>query len=62
MDTKWSFIWNRLRSIWTIPDLRNKILFTLGLLLVTRVLAYITVSLSPPGTGQPGSSFREWPE
>jgi preprotein translocase subunit SecY len=47
MDTKWSFIWNRLRNIWTIPDLRNKILFTLGLLLVSRVLAFITVPLTP---------------
>jgi preprotein translocase subunit SecY len=46
MDTKWSFIWNRLLSIWTIPDLRNKILFTVGLLLVTRVFASITVPLS----------------
>lgn len=47
MDTKWSFIWNRLRSIWTLPDLRNKILFTLGLLLVSRVLASIPVPLTP---------------
>jgi preprotein translocase subunit SecY len=47
MDTKWFFIWNRLRSIWTLPDLRNKILFTLGLLLVSRVLAFITVPLTP---------------
>src|SRR5579859_3088123 len=46
MDTKWSFLWNRLRSTWTLPDLRNKILFTLGLLLVSRVLASIPVPLS----------------
>src|SRR5438270_2885891 len=39
-------MWERLRSIWTVPDLRNKILFTLGLLLVYRVLAYITVPLT----------------
>ena len=39
-------MWEKLRSIWTIPDLRNKILFTLGLLLVYRVLAYITVPLT----------------
>ena len=30
-------MWERLRSIWTVPDLRNKILFTLGILLLTRV-------------------------
>jgi len=36
----------RLRSIWTIPDLRKKILFTLAMLLVFRVLAHITVPLT----------------
>src|SRR2546430_10587763 len=46
MITKSSSMWEKLRSIWTIPDLRNKILFTLGLLLVYRVLAYITVPLT----------------
>jgi preprotein translocase subunit SecY len=46
MDTKWSLIWKRLRSTWTIPDLRNKLLFTLGLLLVYRILAHITVPLT----------------
>lgn len=40
-------MWERLRSIWTVPDLRNKILFTLGILLVSRVLAHITVPLQP---------------
>ena len=39
-------MWERLRSIWTIPDLRNKILFTLGMLLLFRVLAHITVPLT----------------
>src|SRR5579885_1700168 len=39
-------MWERLRSIWTVPDLRNKILFTLGMLLVFRILAHITVPLS----------------
>ena len=39
-------MWERLRSIWTAPDLRNKILFTLGLLLLTRVLANITIPLT----------------
>jgi preprotein translocase subunit SecY len=33
----------RLRSMWTIPDLRNKILFTLAMLLVFRVVAYVPV-------------------
>ena len=40
-------MWERLRSIWTVPDLRNKILFTLGMLLVFRFLAQITVPLTP---------------
>jgi preprotein translocase subunit SecY len=40
-------MWERLRSIWTIPDLRKKILFTLAMLLIFRVLAHITVPLSP---------------
>src|SRR5437868_14159455 len=39
-------MWERLRSIWTVPDLRNKILFTLGKLLIFRVLAHITVPLT----------------
>src|SRR5438309_11028025 len=39
-------MWELLRSIWTVPDLRNKILFTLGMLLVFRVLAHITVPLT----------------
>ncbi len=39
-------LWDKLRSIWTIPDLRNKILFTLLILLITRVLANIPVPLT----------------
>lgn len=39
-------MWERLRSVWTIPDLRKKILFTLVMLLVLRVLAHITVPLT----------------
>lgn len=39
-------MWERLRSIWTIPDLRKKILFTLAMLLIFRVLAHITVPLT----------------
>ncbi len=39
-------MWERLRSIWTAPDLRKKILFTLGMLLIFRILANITVPLS----------------
>lgn len=46
MSTTWFYVWKRLRSIWTIVDLRNKILFTVGLLLVYRVLAHITVPLT----------------
>jgi len=36
-------MWNRLRSMWTIPDLRNKILFTIGMLLIFRIVAYVPV-------------------
>jgi preprotein translocase subunit SecY len=46
MSTKRSSLWEKLRSIWTIPDLRNKILFTLGLLLVYRFLGIIKVPLT----------------
>jgi preprotein translocase subunit SecY len=34
---------NRLRSMWTIPDLRNKILFTVAMLLVFRIVAFVPV-------------------
>lgn len=46
MSAKRSSVGEKLRSIWTIPNLRNKILFTLGLLLVFRILAQITVPLT----------------
>jgi preprotein translocase subunit SecY len=39
-------MWERLRTIWTVPDLRNKILFTLGILLIFRILAHIPVPLT----------------
>ncbi|HEX7733406.1 MAG TPA: preprotein translocase subunit SecY [Ktedonobacteraceae bacterium] len=39
-------MWEKLRSIWTIPDLRKKILFTLMILAITRVLANIPVPLT----------------
>src|SRR2546430_9016466 len=39
-------MWERLRSIWTIPDLREKILFTLMILLITRILSNIPVPLT----------------
>ena len=39
-------MWEKLRSIWTVPDLRKKILFTLAMLLVFRILAHITVPLN----------------
>src|SRR5436309_15839105 len=45
-STKEALMWERLRSIWTVPDLRNKILFTLGMLLIFRILAHITVPLT----------------
>lgn len=34
---------NRLRSMWTIPDLRKKVLFTIAMLLVFRLVAYVPV-------------------
>src|SRR5258706_12340520 len=40
-------MWERLRSIWTIPDLRKKILFTLAMLRIFRVMVHITVPLTP---------------
>jgi preprotein translocase subunit SecY len=58
-------MWTRLRSIWTIPDLRNKVLFTLAMLLVFRVVSYVPV----PGIdaaalnqqlGQQGSNFGQF--
>ena len=39
-------MWEKLRSIWTGPDIRKKILFTLWMLLVFRILAHITVPLT----------------
>ncbi len=36
-------MWNRLRSMWTIPDLRKKILITFALLIVFRIVAYIPI-------------------
>ncbi|HCI80028.1 MAG TPA: preprotein translocase subunit SecY [Ktedonobacter sp.] len=39
-------MWERLRSIWTVPDLRNKILFTLAMIVIFRILANITVPLT----------------
>ena len=42
-------MWERLRSMWTIPDLRNKILFTLGMLLVFRLVAHVPVPGIDPG-------------
>jgi preprotein translocase subunit SecY len=39
-------MWERLRTIWAVPDIRNKLLFTMAILLIFRLLAYITVPLS----------------
>lgn len=36
-------MWEKLRSIWTLPDLRKKILLTVLILLLTRVLANIPI-------------------
>jgi preprotein translocase subunit SecY len=36
-------MWNRLRGMWTVPDLRKKILYTLGMLLIFRIVAYVPV-------------------
>jgi preprotein translocase subunit SecY len=36
-------MWTRLRSVWTIPDLRKKILFTIGMLLIFRIVASVPV-------------------
>ncbi len=43
-------MWEKLRSIWTIPDLRKKILFTLLILVITRILANIPVPLNSTET------------
>lgn len=51
-------MWERLRSIWTVPDLRNKILFTLGMLLIYRILAHITVPLNATEQGNLLSLFN----
>ncbi|MBV9021506.1 MAG: hypothetical protein JOZ71_12420, partial [Ktedonobacteraceae bacterium] len=52
-------MWERLRSIWTVPDLRNKILFTLGMLLLYRILANITVPLSSAEQQQLATLFAQ---
>ena len=36
-------MWDRLRSVWYTKDLRNKILLTIGLLLLSRVVAHVPV-------------------
>jgi preprotein translocase subunit SecY len=45
-------MWDRVRSIWTIPDLRNKILFTLAMLLVFRLATHIPVPGTDPASLQ----------
>src|SRR6266567_1183140 len=42
-------MWERVRSLWTITDLRNKLLFTLGMLFVFRILSNIPVPLTADG-------------
>ncbi|HEX9070290.1 MAG TPA: preprotein translocase subunit SecY, partial [Ktedonobacterales bacterium] len=40
----------RLRSIFAIEDLRNKVLFTLAMLLIFRIVAYVPVpGIDPAG-------------
>jgi preprotein translocase subunit SecY len=36
----------KLRAIWSLPDLRTKILFTLAILVLTRILAHIPIPLT----------------
>jgi preprotein translocase subunit SecY len=43
---------DRLRSIWTTPDLRNKVLYTLGLLLIVRIISHVPVPGIDPTTVQ----------
>ncbi len=45
-------MWDRLRSIWTIPDLRKKLLYTLGLLLLARLVVHIPVPSIDPTSFQ----------
>lgn len=40
-------MWKHLKSIWAIEDLRNKVLFTLLILLLYRLLASISIPLTP---------------
>src|SRR5215469_14069553 len=43
----------RLRGVWTIPDLRKKILFTIGMLLIFRVVATVPVpGINPSAISQ----------
>lgn len=42
-------MWEKIRNLWAMPDLRNKLLFTLGVLLIFRVLANIPVPLTAEG-------------
>jgi preprotein translocase subunit SecY len=42
-------MWNKIRVIFTIPELRNKLLLTLGLLAIYRVGWHITLPVIDPG-------------
>ncbi len=58
-------MWARLRSIWTIPDLRKKVLFTLAMLLVFRVVSYVPVPGIDPAAlnqqlSQQGSNLNQF--
>ncbi len=45
-------MWDRVRSVWSSADLRNKILFTIGMLIVYRIIAHVPVPGIDPKTLQ----------
>ena len=45
-------MWDRVRSIWSSVDLRNKILFTIGMLIIYRIIAHVPVPGIDPATLQ----------
>ena len=51
-------MWEKIRVIFTIPELRKKILFTLLLLAVYRVGWQIPLPVVQPGRSWPSSSAR----
>jgi preprotein translocase subunit SecY len=45
-------MWDRVRSIWSSTDLRNKLLFTIGMLVIYRIIAHVPVPGIDPATVQ----------